>query len=126
MIAVIGAGPAGLAVAWRLTEAGHPVVVVEAADVVGGMAASPEIFGIRVDLGSHRLHPAMSPEVRTAIESLVELQVRPRNGRIRMGGRWLPFPLTPAGLVRGLPAATALRAARDAAVAPMRRTRDDT
>ncbi|HEY6697682.1 MAG TPA: FAD-dependent oxidoreductase, partial [Acidimicrobiales bacterium] len=58
MIAVVGAGPAGLAAAWRTAAAGHQVVVVERAPAVGGMAGSFEVAGLRVDHGSHRLHPA--------------------------------------------------------------------
>ncbi len=38
-IAIIGAGPAGLAAAYDLTRAGHPVVVYEAAPEVGGLAS---------------------------------------------------------------------------------------
>jgi protoporphyrinogen oxidase len=125
VIAVIGAGPAGLAVAWRLARAGHQVVVVEAADHVGGMAASPTVSGIRVDLGSHRLHPVMPAPIRAAIEDLVEVQERPRNGRIRLGDRWLPFPLTPVGLLRGLPPPIAARATVDAVVSPVRLAGDD-
>lgn len=125
MIAVIGAGPAGLALAWRLTRAGHEVVVLEAADRVGGMAGSRTISGQRVDLGSHRLHPVMAPAIRTAIDELVEVQERPRNGRIRLDGDWVPFPLTPVGLVRGLSPAVAARAALDAATGPLRSARED-
>lgn len=125
MIAVIGAGPAGLALAWHLTRAGHEVVVLEAADVVGGMAGSRTISGQRVDLGSHRLHPGMPPEIRAAIDELVEVQERPRNGRIRLGGRWVPFPLTPVGLLRGLPAAVATGAALDALTSQLRSARTD-
>lgn len=125
MIAVIGGGPAGLAVAWDLTRRGHDVTVLEASDRVGGMAASPTVSGVRVDLGSHRLHPAMPAAVRAVVDELVELQVRPRNGRIRLGDRWLPFPLSPVGLIRGLPASVAARAAFDAATAPLRSPRTD-
>lgn len=125
MIAVIGAGPAGLAVAWQLQQNGHRVAVVDAAERVGGMAASHTVSGIRVDLGSHRLHPAMSDRVRAAIDGSVEVQTRPRNGRIRMGERWLPFPLTATGLVVGLPAAVVARATFDAVTAPVRRARSD-
>ena len=38
-IAIIGAGPAGLAAAYDLTRAGHAVVIFEAAPEVGGLAA---------------------------------------------------------------------------------------
>ncbi|MGK2928310.1 MAG: protoporphyrinogen/coproporphyrinogen oxidase [Acidimicrobiales bacterium] len=125
MIVVVGAGPAGLTTARELHRSGHHVVVVDAAPVVGGMAASPTVSGVRVDLGSHRLHPAMPERVRTMIEGLIDVQVRPRNGRIRLGDRWLPFPLTPIGLVRGLPGTVALRAAVDAATGAFRTARSD-
>jgi len=42
---VLGAGPAGLAAAWKLARAGRSVTVFEAADRVGGLAASREVFG---------------------------------------------------------------------------------
>ena len=126
MHVVIGAGPAGLATAWQLQRDGHEVRVLEASDHVGGMAGGREVAGVRVDLGSHRLHPSTPPWLLDELGQLVELQERPRNGRIRMGGRWVPFPLTPVGLVRGLPARVAARAALDAAVAPLRRPKADT
>ena len=62
MIVVAGAGAAGLAAAWYAARAGHEVTVVDRADVVGGMAASRTVAGLRVDHGSHRLHPAADPD----------------------------------------------------------------
>ena len=50
---VLGAGPAGLAVAYGLGRAGRSVDVVERAPVVGGLASSFEVGGVRVDHGSH-------------------------------------------------------------------------
>jgi len=38
-VGIIGAGPAGMAAAWELVQAGHAVTVYEAADRVGGLAA---------------------------------------------------------------------------------------
>jgi len=37
-VAVVGAGPAGMACALQLLEAGHRVTIIEASDVVGGLA----------------------------------------------------------------------------------------
>jgi protoporphyrinogen oxidase len=122
---VIGAGPAGLATAWQLQRAGHEVLVLEAGDHVGGLAGSRTVGGVRVDLGSHRLHPSMPPAVLAELEQLVDLQTRTRMGRIRIGDRWVPFPLTARGLVRGLRAPVAARAALDVLTAPARRARSD-
>ena len=126
---VVGAGPAGLVAAWRAALAGHEVTVVERSERVGGMAASHEVAGLRVDLGSHRLHPSTTPRLLDALRSLLgdDLQVRPRNGRILLRGRWVAFPLRATDLVARTPRPFALRAARDAALAPTRRgPRDDT
>ena len=128
MIVVAGAGPAGLAAAWRAARAGHEVTVVERADHVGGMAASFEVAGLRVDHGSHRLHPATSAPILGALRHLLgdDLQERPRNGRIRLLDRWVAFPLQPGDLLRHAPRRFALAAARDAALGPFRRPRADT
>jgi protoporphyrinogen oxidase len=104
------------------------VVLLERADRVGGAAASVTVAGIRADLGSHRLHPTVEPRILGELRRLLgdDLQWRPRNGRIRLEGRWIAFPLRPADLVRRMPPAMALGAVRDAALAPLRRPRADT
>lgn len=126
-IAVLGAGPAGLATAWRAAHAGHEVTVLEAADHVGGMAASTTVAGLRVDLGSHRLHPSTAPPVVDALRGLLgdDLQKRPRHGRINLAGRWLGFPLRTTDLLTGLPPRVAAGAALDAATGPFRRAGGD-
>ncbi|MBW3562888.1 MAG: FAD-dependent oxidoreductase [Actinobacteria bacterium] len=127
-VAVLGAGPAGLGAAYRLAGAGQHAVVLERADRVGGAAGSFEIAGIRVDHGSHRLHPATDAAILSELRQLLDgdLQRRHRNGRIRLAGRWIGFPLKPADLLRSAPPGFALRAARDAVLGPARQPADDT
>ncbi len=122
-LVVLGAGPAGLAAAWRAARAGHEVTVIERAPAVGGMAASFTVAGQRVDHGSHRLHPSTAPEILAALQGLLgdDLQQRPRHGRLRLDGRWLGFPLRAGDLARHLPPALAARMAADTLLAPTRR-----
>src|SRR6266545_698805 len=125
---VLGAGPAGVGAAFRAARAGHRVVVLERGQGPGGAAGSFELDGIRVDHGSHRLHPAIEPRILADLRGLLgeELQRRPRNGRVFLEGRWIRFPLRPADLARRLPPSFAAAAARDAATAWARRPRADT
>src|SRR5829696_7634945 len=125
---ILGAGPAGVGAAYRTARAGHKVVVLERAPGPGGAAASFELDGIRVDHGSHRLHPAIDPRILGDLRGLLgdDLQRRPRNGRIHLEGRWIRFPLRPADLARRLPPSFAAGAAADAATAWARKPRADT
>jgi protoporphyrinogen oxidase len=120
---VLGAGPAGLAAAFKLASRGSAVTVLERNAHVGGNAASVVIDGIPVDFGSHRLHPSCPPDVLADIRSLLgnDLLDRPRHGRIRLRGRWVHFPLEPVDLVRHLPPAFVLGVAADAIGKPFAR-----
>lgn len=127
-IVVVGAGPVGLWAAWRAAEAGHRVTLLERAPRVGGMAASVSVAGMRVDLGSHRLHPSTPPAILARLRSLLgaDLQVRPRRGRIRLGQAWVAFPLQAGDLLASVPPRFALGAAFDAATGALRSPRRDT
>ena len=104
------------------------MVLLERADRVGGAAGSITVAGIRADLGSHRLHPTVEPRILAELRRLLgdDLQWRPRNGRIRLAGRWIAFPLRPADLLRRMPPGMAVGIARDTALGPLRRPRADT
>ncbi len=100
-VLVLGAGPAGLAAGHGLAERGYSIEIIERQPVVGGAAGSFEVAGLRVDYGSHRLHPAADPAVLESLRGLLgeDLLERPRHGRIRLLGRWLHFPLRPVDLM---------------------------
>ncbi len=116
-VVILGAGPAGLGAAYKLAQRGRfRVTVVERNPAVGGNAGSFEVGGMRVDFGSHRLHPSCSPEILRDIAQMLgdDLLDRPRHGRIRLRGRWVHFPLKPLDLASNLPLSFSLGVARDA------------
>ena len=105
-VVILGAGPAGLGAAFRLSRRpATRVTVLERNPVVGGNAGSFDVGGLRVDYGSHRLHPACDPRILADIRELLgaDLLDRPRHGRIRIRGRWIHFPLKPMDLALRLP-----------------------
>ncbi len=52
-IAVLGAGPMGLAVAYQLAQDGHQPVVFEADDRIGGMTATFDFAGLNIERYYH-------------------------------------------------------------------------
>lgn len=124
-LVVLGAGPAGLSAAWRAARRGLSVVVLDRADAVGGMAASFDVAGIRVDYGSHRLNPDMPAYVLADLRYLLggDLQTRYRDGRLLLGNKWITYPFKPRELARALPAVPMARAAFEAIATPWRRSR---
>lgn len=110
------------------TRGGRRVVIIDRSHRLGGLAASIEIAGQRVDFGSHRLHRSIAPDLLADLRKLLsdELQARPRAGRIRLGDRWLAYPLRPLDLIRNAPPRLSLGFVRDAVTAPLRRPRADT
>jgi protoporphyrinogen oxidase len=123
-LVILGAGVSGLAAAWKAAQRGLSVVVLDKDQTVGGAAASFDVGGVMVDQGSHRLHPATPDRILTDVQELLgdDLQLRRRNGRLRIAGTWVGFPLQAGELARALPGHLLAAAARDAALAPTRRS----
>ncbi len=126
-VLVVGGGPCGLTAALAAARRGLSVELVESALQLGGMAASFTVAGQRVDLGSHRLHPAAPRRVLELLTGLLgsDLQVRRRNGRLRLCDRWVRFPLQPLDMARNMPPSFVLGAATEALAGPFRRVADD-
>ena len=113
---MVGAGLAGLACARRLTDSGVEVVLLEAADAVGGRVRTERIDGFRCDRGFQLLNPAY-PEARRVLD-LAGLRLQPMPAGMvvasRGSRRLLADPLrTPPGrlpaAVRGALAGGGLR-----------------
>jgi protoporphyrinogen oxidase len=115
-VLILGGGPAGLGAAYKLAKRDIcQVTLIEQNPRVGGNAGSFELDGMRVDYGSHRLHPSCDPGILSDIRSLLDgdLLDRPRHGRIRLKNRWIHFPLKPFDLLLRLPPGFALGTMRD-------------
>ena len=63
-VVIIGAGPAGLSAGYELAKKGVDVSIYEAANEVGGMCKSIDLWGQIVDLGPHRFY---SKEKRVSV-----------------------------------------------------------
>jgi len=86
-VVIVGAGLAGLRAAQVLEQQGREVVVVEAAEHVGGRIASEVIDGFTIDAGFQLLNTSY-PELRAAgLGKQLDLRVFPSTVALRKGGR---------------------------------------
>jgi protoporphyrinogen oxidase len=123
-VVILGAGPAGVGGAYQLRRLNRArVTVLEQQQVVGGNAGSFTVEGLRVDYGSHRLHPACEPEIMRDIRGFLgaDLLDRPRHGRIGLRGRWIHFPLKPLDLLLRLDPGFATGTLADMVAKPFRK-----
>lgn len=109
-VVVIGAGPAGLTIAWLLQRQGAHVTVLERDDVVGGISRTVEYRGYRFDIGGHRFFTKIAP-VQALWDELLgdELLTVPRLSRIHYDGRYFDYPLKALNALAGLGPVNALR-----------------
>lgn len=94
-IVIIGAGPAGLGAAWRLTELGyHNFTVLERDSYVGGLATSfMDSAGFTWDIGGHVIH-SHYPYFDGVFEFVMqgEYFTHERESWVMVGDRFVPFP----------------------------------
>lgn len=100
---ILGGGPAGLALADGLAEAGMPFVVVEQGQRLGGLARTEEWPGVGShDLGPHKLF-TLDAALLARVQALLPPDswlIRDKTSSIFMGGYFLPYPPSPFSLRR--------------------------
>ncbi|MGQ0713959.1 MAG: NAD(P)/FAD-dependent oxidoreductase [Gemmatimonadaceae bacterium] len=102
-VVIAGAGPAGLTAAYLLAKEGTRVTVLEADDVVGGLARTVEHQGYRFDIGGHRFFTKIAPVQALWRELLGDELIKvPRLSRIHYRGRYFDYPLKAFNALRGL------------------------
>ena len=121
-ILIIGAGPAGLATAIKLAEAGKNFVVVEKNAQVGGLSKTYHFdedgLRFRTDQGPHRFF-SKNPKLYAFIEGLINerwIRVR-RQTRQFIEGKFYDYPVNALQALRNVGPWRAVRMAADLAVA---------
>ncbi|MCU0526513.1 MAG: NAD(P)/FAD-dependent oxidoreductase [Elainella sp. Prado103] len=94
-VAIIGAGPAGLTAGYELVKRGIQPIVLEKADLVGGISRTEMYKGYRFDIGGHRFFTKV-PQVHQLWQEILSdqfIQV-PRLSRIYYQGKFYSYPLS--------------------------------
>lgn len=95
-IAIIGAGPAGLTAGYQLIKKNFDVDIYEAQNFPGGMSASIDLWGNKVDLGPHRFFSSDINVNKFWLEIIEnDYQMVSRKTRIYYQKKFFNYPLKP-------------------------------
>ena len=97
-VVILGAGPAGISAAWRLTKLGYPVTVLERDGAVGGMGRTIKVGDYSVDFGPHTFHIRETPESKEILETITPFfgedpLTLVRGTRVLLRGKEYVYPL---------------------------------
>jgi protoporphyrinogen oxidase len=125
-VVVIGGGPAGIKAAHTLVKAGVDVTLLEGSSVLGGLASSFDVQGVRIERYYHFVCKGDDHLVDTLAELGLSHRLRWRDSRMAyfVDGRLYPF-LTPLELLRFAPLSLADRVRAGAAVKLAQRMREE-
>jgi protoporphyrinogen oxidase len=126
-IVVLGAGPAGLSAAWRLSELGFPVTVLERDDAVGGMGKTIAVGKYAVDYGPHTFHIRETEESRAIHEAIQPFfgedpLILTRGTRVLLRGKEYVYPLEMLQVLTGVSPLLSFRIVFDYLVATIKST----
>ncbi|OGL50175.1 MAG: hypothetical protein A2161_11025 [Candidatus Schekmanbacteria bacterium RBG_13_48_7] len=116
-IVILGGGPAGCTAAWKLSEQGYLVELIEKDAIIGGLSSTVRKNGYIFDLGGHRFI-SKDLKVLNEIKNLLgsELKPRARKSVIRLRGKYFHYPLEPLDLLMKMNPVTSLSCFADFAV----------
>ena len=97
-VVILGAGPAGISAAWRLTKLGYPVTVLERDGAVGGMGRTIKVGDYAVDFGPHTFHIRATPESKAILDTITPFfgehpLTLVRGTRVLLRGKEYVYPL---------------------------------
>jgi len=97
-VVILGAGPAGISAAWRLTKLGYPVTVLERDGAVGGMGRTIKVGDYSVDFGPHTFHIRATPESQEILKTITPFfgenpLTLVRGTRVLLRGKEYVYPL---------------------------------
>ena len=126
-IVILGAGPAGVSAAWRLSELGHKVVLLERDGAVGGMGKTIQVGRYSVDYGPHTFHIRETEESRAihhAIEPFfgADPLILTRGTRVLLRGKEYVYPLEMLQVLTGVSPFLSARIIFDYVVATIKST----
>ena len=97
-VVILGAGPAGISAAWRLTKLGYPVTVLERDTRVGGMGQTIKVGDYAVDFGPHTFHIRETAESKEILKTITPFfgenpLTLVRGTRVLLRGKEYVYPL---------------------------------
>ncbi len=113
-IVILGAGIAGLSLAWKLSKHGMRVLILEKDSEVGGLAKTTKFKDYFVDYCAHRFH-TKNTEVLKSVLSLKTIKMYRKHKRCRvfLFGKYLNYPFDIPDILGILPLSQCLYTAVD-------------
>ena len=120
-VVILGAGVAGLAAAWKLSEAGFAVTIVEKMDHIGGLAATFKWKNYELDLGPHKFYTIL-PGILDVFKKLIGRDVlfQPKTSKIRLFNQYLDYPVKIVDLLKKIGPWRAFRFGMDYGLAQLK------